>query len=537
MSLNGFAQVSPPLVPPATAPWLQVGKEKDSQSGIQFDSNAAHFLYCPDGEQVRVEVYAQFTPGTACDGCPHDARSVQWVVEGTENFDIVSEDTQLDVNQRAFATLDLGDAGDTVTVTCIVGTAGYDPGEECPEGRNGDPDEHGGNHNGAQATCTFKLWRLDLDVSGGDAEPDLYPGMYKTTFGQSITTSAVPVGATPTAPTQNLSPWNWQSTDLHEFELLNSMTGNDSWSGKFVAPSVIEVGVVVLNECSPPHLEYVVESVIITPSKRRSGWDNMTVTHAGEEESWKSDKPNGFPILDEEDFTAWGQNTNTYVRYEDYSTLIVTPVYSGDSVPASKYADATGIREEIVSGPNSSLWYLSDSSLFESARKSRINHWITPNATKSSTAPALGPAAIGYSNWCNIYSVLGTYTCTCTAPSGHYGVGGNIRYMANIWHEGYGCPYSPNQELLGHQIRIEEAVPEGDKYLYDAVWLSDLLWSKTEVGILAAAEYARSIASTNLATATRQLEYYVTDDPTKHNFHGKMHYYNGSGWVLQSTTY
>jgi hypothetical protein len=109
--------------------------------------------------------------------------------------------------------------------------------------------------------------------------------------------------------------------------------------------------------------------------------------------------------------------------------------------------------------------------------------------------------------------------------------------MANIWHEGYGCPYSPNQELLGHQIRIEEAVPEGDKYLYDAVWLSDLLWSKTEVGILAAAEYARSIASTNLATATRQLEYYVTDDPTKHNFHGKMHYYNGSGWVLQSTTY
>jgi len=77
---------------------------------------------------------------------------------------------------------------------------------------------------------------------------------------------------------------------------------------------------------------------------------------------------------------------------------------------------------------------------------------------------------------------------------------------------------------------LENVVDNGSKSTYDAVWKCDLVYSKSESGLLAAAESARFGASEALKTEMLKVHTFVTKEPEKHNFRGIMWITDGTAW-------
>src|SRR5690606_29048521 len=128
-----------------------------------FASDADHFIYCAEGSTVEIDVLAKFIGGTDCDDCDHGPRTYTWSVSGATSYTINS---QTDGPHKSFISVELAEAGDTISIECEVSSISQG---ECYEDRHGEMGEHGGSHAGDTASCTIKLWRVDMEVTGANA--------------------------------------------------------------------------------------------------------------------------------------------------------------------------------------------------------------------------------------------------------------------------------------------------------------------------------------------------------------------------------
>ena len=247
--------------------------------------------------------------------------------------------------------------------------------------------------------------------------------------------------------------------------------------------------------------------------------------------------------------TPMGLNTNDTQKYRELPTEVVTPIYVDLSItnPAkydpdvwtsgvpNDYGDFSGKVTEITSGPNEELFYNSSTNLFKVERIALLNFWTTPQGT---WPPTMVPNPGSYTNWLDMYT-SGQQSCQCSSPSSHGASGvSNIRHQANIWHETSGCPDSDNDDKLGHQIRIKDAVEGPEPHKFDALWRADLVYSTSEPGLRVADEAIRFSTSTFLAIEAAKVHTYVTTSPQKHNFTGFFWMYDStSGWTQPSQLY
>jgi hypothetical protein len=534
-----------------------------------FAHDKEHFIYCPEGEVVMVDVLAIFQDDTTCRDCDHavppappapshpdilGGRRWEWIVTGADGYQLTSEPLTSSKHKASIA-LTGAEAGDTITVTAIVSE--LVPGDcHVEQGRMG---KHRGDHGDATATCTIKLWRMDMEVGETNEDPEedpipidpMSPGgsTYQTQFAKSITTSAVLVGASPT----DVPNWEWESVidppTIHATE-----SGATSWGAEMVAPTSISLTALVENGCDSAHTETAVGHVVINPTIRRPGWKMENVPASpGTDVNWLSGDETAFPGIVPNG--PVGQNTNTATKYRDLAVQVVTPIYVDLSItnpsafpPAqwpngvpNDYGDFSGKVKDIESGPNIGLFYNSSTSIYEVNRIALLNYWITPQGTWPSIVPNVNPNngnAASYNRWLELYTA-GQQNCQCSDPGAHGASGvSNIRHISNFWHEGSGCPGSVNQEKLGHQILIKKAIEGPQPELYDALWRCDLLYADSEAALRIADEAVRWSTSGLLTTATGTLHTYVSADPQKHNFYGFFWLYNStSGWTQPIQNY
>ncbi len=526
--------------PCTTAPCVQVAYE--DYTG-HLASDAKHFIYAPEGEEVELGVYAEFTPGSCTGHCVHSDRSVTWTVSGAEGYSVLEVESSIPYNVNATSIqLNLGDAGagDTISVTCAIGAT--TPGD-CDEKKNGDLYEHTPNsHGGASATCTIKLWRAGMSISNAtESVPEIYDSEFASVVGAQIEL----VGATP-ASGPGIQPYSWESRE-HGDDLIATMTGSNQWSGKFVVETLLLCDVVVENPMVPNGTRSQTVGAQIYPIIRRPGWE-ASATHGAVDLQWREQFADAFPIVNADSFIAYGQNTNSNEKYEDQNTVIVTPIYAVLPNLPNDYDDFESKIEEITSGPNIGYWFNSDPDIFKVNRKTRINYWTTPNAGKPSV-PALGPNGQSYVRWAGIQTALlgdscDTTTCTandepcypnsCPNPNAHDGVGNNVRHRANIWHEGYGCPSSDNQDEIGHQALLEEAVAgTPNKAYHDPVWSVNLVYATSDEALRTVDELTRALTNQNLTAAMLQSHASINSTEEWHNFQGRRYFHDGTQWQIE----
>jgi hypothetical protein len=494
---------------------------------------AKHFIYAPEGEEVEIGVYAEFTPAACTAQCAHGDRSVTWTVSGAPNYTVESADASIPYTLNvASGTFRLGDAqaGDTITVTCAIGATS--PGA-CNEKKNGDLYEHTPNsHGGASATCTIKLWRLDMEANQ-DLDPLLGYPFYTFEFAKYTTTTATVIGATPVE-------YRWRSTIGGPLHAELTSTSN-TWAGKIVASTGIDCRAMVVNACKSTQNEYAEHFIHLYPSIRRPGW-TMDVSLTGADYEWQQGNEDWFPgNVDMEFFAA---NTNLDEDYLPFSGVVVTPVYGAENefdpfdygdVPVA--ADSfENVIDEVVSGPCINLWYNTDPSLYKVDRTVLVNYWVTPDAVAPST-PALDPDGDPYTNWLQVQAdQFGDY-CICSNPSGHGGNTTNIRFVFLTWHEGFGAPLSPNAVYLGHQGQLEDAILNGPRMDYDAVWRCDLQYATSPGGLLAIDEAQRAHVQANLFSRTMSVHSFVNGYWDRHNFNGNIYVYGPLTSAWESLTY
>ena len=277
-------------------------------------------------------------------------------------------------------------------------------------------------------------------------------------------------------------------------------------------------------------LKYITRTIYIYPKERRPGW-NIVSTFGESQTNWQQGDPTWFPNIAGN--VLFGQNTNQAGPYHESSGVIITPVYNEPVAFPDDYLAFDSMVGEIVAGPNTGLWYNCYPSLFKVARMARYNYWISPGATKPSI-PATDPNGNPYTNWLTLQANLLQDTCTCSNPSAHGGVGNNIRWIANTWHEKYGCPFSPYQVYLGHQAQIEDAIENGPAYTYDAVYLCDLNFSTTKEGLRAENMSSRFTPEVELNKRAQSVHTFINTPWDIHNFKGSFWNYENGAWVLRS---
>ena len=465
LSFSVMAQGSPDCT---SGPCVKVGLQSTWTIGDdwEFALDYEYLKWCDRNGAIQIEVLAEFLPGDMqCGFCAHGERSWTWSVSGASTYSIDSVGVISSTKRRAYITV--GDGGDLVTVTCTVGAASQG---SCSGGSS-----HSGNHGGASNSCTFRLWSVEM-TSDADLEyvDATGVGHYKSQFAETSTASLTFYGAFPIYR-------HWYNSDVAAAHAYNVM----SWGGIMVEYSAISCTIHVRNpfvtEGELGWYQALTRKLYLDPRERRPGWN---ITHAWHwfDRDWGKDDPTWFPAMTTDWKYALGQNTNVLDGYEDEWNTIITPVYDKLADHPDSHAAFNNVVSDVTSGPNQSLWYTSDPTLFKVDRISRCNYWITPEATAPAD-PATGPNSLPYTNWLSIQNTLLVDTCTCSNPAWHNGIGGNVRYMGNLWHESYGNPFSPNTRLLGHQVVMEDTLASGHPEIYDAVYRCDVLSASSKDGL------------------------------------------------------
>ena len=147
-------------------------------------------------------------------------RSWTWNVSGASNYTFLGEEV-ISSTQRV-AHFSVGGPGDTITIECNVGAL---PQLGCSSGRS-----HSGNHGGASASCTFKLWDMQLTC---DAEPDTdgHP-WYKSTFADNIQITSNLIGASAITPQGNYHSYDWKSHLMGDEDPLATQLDTATWGGE-----------------------------------------------------------------------------------------------------------------------------------------------------------------------------------------------------------------------------------------------------------------------------------------------------------------
>jgi len=503
----------------------------------QFAEDKDHFIYCADGASREVDVLAKFSRGNGCPAqCAHGDRKWTWTqkVNGGSATVIYEEFLPPGTTQSEKQFLIQG-AGDTVTITCTVGATV--PGI-CEEDDPKKEYEHSGTHLGNSRSCTFKLWRLDMDVVGEEPTFPFY-SLYNIEFAKSVTMEGTLVGATEIAAQGGAHPWKWKS--LIGFQELQAMEDSKTWTGTMVAHTLFQATATVENECDSNFTDSTIGTIQVVPNIRRPDWRMVDVSASIEPvEDWLSDDPTAFPGLANGD--RLGLNNNAINKYRVTVDQVVTPIYVDLSITDPNnyspgvphdYDDFTSKVTQISNGPNAGLFFNSNTTIFNVDRVALLNHWTTPEGTWPVGVPNVNPSdgsPASFGNWLAIYTA-GQQSCECASPSGHGASSeSDIRHKSNYWHEGRGCPDSDNWESLGHQMLMKKAI-ESSPETHDALWQADLLYSDSEFGLRTADETVRRSVSAALTIASAGLHGgYLNQNPQRHNFYGFVWLFNGAAW-------
>jgi len=361
-----------------------------------------------------------------------------------------------------------------------------------------------------------------------DLDPVLGYPYYISQFASNVTISANAVGT-------SIYETDW--TSMVDGITLNELEdGPDSWSGKIVASTDILCWATVWNQCDLPYKKLAIGDVTIDPSIRRPGWTTEAQL-ARIDTDWLDSDQLAFPQVDwsarvvggivvEE--PTYGRNANARSGYEMEFEAMVVPFYSDSTHYLTDYNSFSGKREEIASGPNMGLFYNTDNQMYEVKRQVVSNYWIKPTAGK----PAIPVNYNGnpYTNWLQVFEAVKGANCKCLNPGMHGGTGAGTFYQANLYHEGYGNPNSPNDRLLGHQSRLEDGYATEPRAIVDPIYRCDLLYATTEEGLRAQNEGQRAYASAILSIL-QGTHHYIDQDPSRHSFYGDVHIYiPANGW-------
>lgn len=512
----------------SSIPCVQVGLE-DGQHPGTFETDAGHFLYCAEGETLSVAVLAKFNSPTLCSSCDHTPvpRQWTWSWQGGGSPTPVTTVTVTDAyTQVADIELVGAEAGDTITITCTVENVS---GGDCYEDHRGRMGTHtASKHLGATATCTVKLWRLDLEANK-DLDPVSGYPHYISQFASNVAISADAVGT-------SIYQTDW--TSIVDGEVQNDIeNGSSSWSGKIVASTGILCWATVWNQCDLTNKKLAIGDVTIHPSIRRPGW-TTEVQLARTETDWLDNDELAFPQVDWSDRVAggkivevptYGRNANARSGYEMAFTEMVVPIYSDSVNYTADYNSFGSMRDEITSGPNMGLFYNTNNALYEVNRQILSNYWIKPTAGKP-TIPA-DHSGNSYTNWLGVFEAVKGADCKCLDPGMHGGTGTGTYYRANLYHEGNGNPSSPNGRLIGHQSRLEDGYAAESRAIVDPVYRCDLLYDNTEDGLRGQNEGQRAAASANLSIIQGS-HAVINDNPAWHSFKGDIHIYTpAAGWA------
>ncbi len=442
---------------------------------------------------------------------------------------------------------------------------------DCDEDRSGEEAEHYpiAVHAGTSATCTIKLWSVDIEVQG-DSVDEIFSNDtdYHSTFAETVTTEITVTGATPYG-------YVWESafaTDPDDALVL--IPGTSNWEGKLIDKTIIGCLVYVENAIDPTQLETRTVTTVIDPQKRRDGWNIEVKENIETDKDWKSNDPLAFPGQSTNQRTAaLGLNSNSNDDYRrgragasgvfeetEYDHLIVTPIYTDLN---DEFTDAPDEFENVIeyvddSGPNDvggldRFCYVSDKTLYKIDRITLINYWTTPNATKPQVSPfidqngnpILDPQGNSWTNWLEVQqnNLTSGDSCQCSNPSAHNV--SNIHYQFIVQHESYGNPASQFQHLLGHQVLIEDAASNPLlSGTYDTVYRCDLLYGKGTTNVTPLedlrnkAEDERLQSTVQLLTKASSVHSYITADYEKHNYHGNYYNFSSTGnWQTTSVTH
>lgn len=506
LSPTALAQPSPDCN--SAQPCVRVGLE-DPQRNNDFASKAEHFLYSEadaddDENNVTVTVLALFNEPVICGSCDHfpTPREWEWKWQGSGS-EVTVDPSQIEIVGSYFqkATIELTgvEAGDTITVTCHVKDI---EGRDCYEDKRGRMGYHiEERHDGAFASCTIKLWRMDLEASVALDPTFGYPH-YQFQFANDVTNTATLIGASP-------HDFDWKSWVDSQIYTQNLGAGS-SWSGEIVAYTSIVCQAKVVNACDITAYSYRIQSVYLSPTIRRPGW-TMSASLDGQETNWLSSFDGAFPQADTAKWNppgalyAYGQNTNSLPPYKEYSTTIVTPIYLPQSGLPDNFEDFESTTSQIISGPNIGFYYNDDPSFFAVKRLARFNHWIKFGVGHPAI-PANDKNGNPFTDWASLLSAQKGPHCRCQYPADHDGQLADAHYQANKRHETFGSTYLGTQNAaLGHQGLIEDAVENDDPLWFDAVYRCDLLYADSISSLLIADDNNRSYVTKKLLERTLQL--------------------------------
>lgn len=298
-----------------------------------------------------------------------------------------------------------------------------------------------------------------------------------------------------------------------------------------VAPTTLNLTAFALNRCDSAYTEFATGQVEIRPTIRRPGWTTpiaSDIPHFTMHEGNPSQFPRAGGTIE------WGINTNwnSHFSHPSLASTVVVPIYDDNVNFPTYYAQFDDVVDDVASGPNASLWFNTDPTIFRCDRVAKINYWITTGAGKPNDIPNSGPLAItSFDNYHDIYVQTDSDECGCVDPLGHDGIGGNYFYHAQLWHETIGCPESDNQAALGHHVLMRNAIVNTPE-THDPVYQADLVWKYSQEALRSSDAVIQNSTSTALAIRMATLHNFVGSGVEMHNFYGSVWIFNGgTSWV------
>ena len=514
--------VQPAYATCASGPCVDIYLYDEQSSGHLPDHNRLMLLGgATDVRFVTDFLKGQMSCGTGCNNCNHGTREYSWSVSPAN--DAMEVGSGIDNNGDWYVDYTFLDTG-VYTVSVVIG--------DLPQlGCNGTGQHSTEGHGGASNSFQVTVWDAIMSAAGQyyNAGSQIVRRAEDVTFSVELK-AAQPVSTGPEVP------FDWWSETFHwdygAPEMPVQSGTQSTWPGKIVDFTVVNCDVTVENPYDASHPKFKWVNILID-AERRDDWF-MTAKPAilDTDIIWQNE-PTAFPRL--EDCLGFAANTNCDVVWMPWRTIYLTPIYTLSTGGAYELFD--GMVSEIVDqGPNNGLWYNSSSTMYTCERVALQNWWTMPERTRADKPDTVPTLYNGYDwlNWYTLQTDVHSDTCQCIDPGLHSGVGQNIRYRANEYHELYGPPGSPCQSEICHQKNIELAVdqtlPSGERP-QDPVWLNEDNVEPSKELLRSSDEEERFSANGAVdEIANIQVHERIDPLPYHHSFHGPLVVFEEDDW-------